>query len=181
MKDKIVQIGDPVLKAIAKPVLKKDITSRKIQSLLATMSRALTKEGFGVALAAPQVGSSLRMFVIAGKVFKPEEMAEEKPAPPDKVFINPEIVRRSKTMQEMTEGCLSVRHKYGSVMRHEKASIKALNERGLPFVYHASGLVAQIFQHELDHLNGVLYSDKAVTLKDDEDWKELREKRAKKK
>jgi peptide deformylase len=150
-----------------------------VQTLLAKMSKILVKESFGVALAAPQVGEPLRVFVVAGKVFKTED-AEKDPIPADKIFINPEFVRQSKGKKEMTEGCLSVRHKYGSVLRHEKASVKAFNERGEVFVYHASGLVAQIFQHEMDHLDGILYTDKAVTIKDDEDWKELREKRAKK-
>ncbi|MBP9710697.1 MAG: peptide deformylase [Candidatus Pacebacteria bacterium] len=177
MNDSIVQIGDPVLKAVAKPVLKKDIASRKIQTLLSKMSKVLAKEGFGVALAAPQVGESLRIFVIAGKVFQPEEMADDKPTPPDRVFINPEFVRVSKATVEMTEGCLSVRHKYGSVVRHEKASVKALNEKGAPFIYHGSGLVAQIFQHEIDHLDGILYIDKAESVTDDENWQSLKEKR----
>lgn len=179
MKDSIVQVGDPVLNKVAKPVLKKDIASRKIQTLISKMSKVLAKEGFGVALAAPQVGEPLRMFVIAGKVFKPEEMADDQPTPPDRVFINPEFVRQSKTTSEMTEGCLSVRHKYGTVIRHEKASVKALNEKGAPFIYHASSLVAQIFQHEIDHLDGILYIDKAETVTDDKDWKELKEKRGK--
>lgn len=178
MKDSIVQVGDPVLRQVAKSVAQKDITSRKITSLLTTMSKVLASEGFGVALAAPQVGVSLRIFVVAGKVFK-SAGSEEETAPEDKVFINPEFIRRSKTTEEMTEGCLSVRHKYGSVVRHQKTSVRALNERGEPFVYHGSGLIAQIFQHEIDHLDGILYIDKAVTLKDDENWQELKEKRGK--
>ncbi len=181
VKDSIVQAGDPVLKTIAAPVQRKDIGGTKLASLIAKMSKTLAKEGFGVAIAAPQVGASLRVFLVAGKVFQPEDALEDAPTPADRVFINPEITRKSRSTKEMTEGCLSVRHKYGSVMRHEKASIKAWDAQGKPFVYHGSGLIAQIFQHEIDHLDGILYIDKAVTLKDDEDWKELKEKRAKNK
>jgi peptide deformylase len=178
VKDSIVQTGAPVLAAVAKPVALKDITSRKVQTLLAKMSKVLAKEGFGVALAAPQVGESVRIFVVAGKVFRAEgEDDADTPAPKDRFFINPEFIRKSKATKEMTEGCLSVRHKYGSVVRHEKTSVRAYNERGERFTYHGSGLLAQIFQHEIDHLNGTLYTEKAVTLKDDEDWKELKEKR----
>ena len=177
MKDPILQTGASVLRQVAEPVAKKDLGSRKLKSLIAKMKKVLDAEGFGVALAAPQVGVSYRIFVIAGKAFRPEDAEEATPNPADKVFINPEFVRKSKSTKEMTEGCLSVRNKYGSVVRHEKASIKALDENGKPFAYHGSDLIAQIFQHEIDHLDGVLYTDKAVTLVDDKDWKELRESR----
>ena len=76
----------------------------------------------------------------------------------------------------MEEGCLSVRHKYGTVVRHEKATVKALDENGKPLTYHGTGLVAHIFQHECDHLDGVLYIDKAVELEEDEDLKSARQK-----
>lgn len=92
------------------------------------------------------------------------------------VFINPEITRLSKKKKEMSEGCLSVRGSYGTVMRHERATVKALDEHGKPFTYHASGLIAHIFQHEVDHLDGILYIDKAVKLEEDEDIPSAREK-----
>lgn len=164
MKDKIVQTGAPVLRQRAKPVPKKDIGSPTLNKLIARMSAILAKEPHGVALAAPQVGSSLRLFVVAGKVFKKEE---DKATPPDRVFINPEIVKKSRTKKEMQEGCLSVRGKYGTVMRHEKASLKAQDKTGKPFIYHGSELVGHIFQHECDHLDGVLYTDKALSVVDD--------------
>lgn len=180
MKDSVVQVGDPVLRAHAKPVAKKDIGSPALRKLLKRMSDALAKEEFGVALAAPQAGESLRLFVVAGRAFvkdEDEESADESaPAPTDKVFINPEILKLSRKKREMSEGCLSVRGKYGTVMRHEKASVRAWDENGKPFTYHGSGLVAHIFQHEMDHLDGILYIDKAVKLEDDEKRAELREK-----
>ena len=177
-RDPVVQAGDPVLRLKAKPVAKKDISLRKISGIIKSMKAVLAKEGFGVAIAAPQIGVSLRIFVVAGKVFKEDEADNN--MLPDRVFINPEIVRVSKSKKEMSEGCLSVRNKYGAVLRHEKASIKAYNEKGEAFIYHGSGLIGQIFQHEVDHLNGILYIDKAVYLIDDKDWKELKEKRIKK-
>ena len=178
MKDPIVQEGEPVLRGKAKPVAKKDISSPKIVKIIARMKKALAKEAFGVALAAPQIGEPLRIFVIAGKVFAQEIKEGEKalPMPPDRVFINPEITRLSRKKIEMSEGCLSVRGKYGTVMRHEKASIKALDENGKAITYHGAGLVGHIFQHECDHLEGVLYTDKAIRLEEDEDMQSARTK-----
>ncbi|MBX4192016.1 peptide deformylase [Candidatus Parcubacteria bacterium] len=171
MKDPIIQEGAQVLRLKAKPVLKKDIESLKVRSLIAKMKKVLAKEEFGVAIAAPQVGESLRIFVVAGRAFREDSEVTM----PDKVFINPELIRLSRKKKEMTEGCLSVRNKYGSVLRHEKASVKALDEQGRAFTYHGSELLGHIFQHEYDHLEGILYIDKAVRLQDDENWQKLGE------
>jgi peptide deformylase len=130
----------------------------------------LAKEEFGVALAAPQVGVSERLFVVAGRAFiadLPEEEREKAPVPPDMVFINPQIIRLSRAKKEMSEGCLSVRGKYGTVLRHVKASVKAQDLGSKTFTYHGTGLIAHIFQHECDHLDGTLYTDKAESLRDD--------------
>lgn len=178
MKDPIIQAQDPILRGKAKPIAKKDIGSKKITEIIARMKKALSKEEFGVALAAPQIGEPLRMFIVAGKVFAPAAAEGETapPPPPDRVFINPEITRLSRKKVEMSEGCLSVRGKYGTVMRHEKTSIKALDEKGKAITYHGADLVGHIFQHECDHLEGVLYTDKAVKLEEDEDLKSARKK-----
>ncbi len=178
MKDPVVQAGDPVLRATAKPVAKKDVGSPKLSKIIARMKKVLAQEEFGVAIAAPQIGEPLRMFVVSGKVFAEEvpEGAEKKPSPPDRVFINPTITRLSRAKQEMSEGCLSVRGKYGTVMRHEKASIKALDETGRTITYHGAELVGHIFQHECDHLDGILYTDKTVQLEEDDDIKSARTK-----
>jgi peptide deformylase len=182
MKDPIVQEGDPVLRAKARPVPHKDIASPAVKKLIAKMKKVLAGEDFGVALAAPQIGESLRIFIIAGKAFATDEERkgfepdEETSALPDKVFINPTLMRLSRKKAEMSEGCLSVRGKYGTVMRHEKASVKAQDEKGKPFVYHGTGLIAHIFQHECDHLDGTLYIDKAVKLEEDADLRSARAK-----
>lgn len=164
-KDPVVQVGSPVLRQIALPVATKDFGTPKLTALLKKMSLLLSKEEFGVALAAPQVGVSSRIFIIAGHVFA--EDAEGAVVPPDKVFINPEIIRLSRKKKEMSEGCLSVRGKYGLVLRHERASVRAQDASGKVFTYHGTGLVAHIFQHECDHLDGVLYVDKAEQLRND--------------
>lgn len=185
-----------MLRAVALPVDKKDIGSPALSKLLKKMSAVLAKEEYGVALAAPQVGEPLRIFVVAGRVFEEDEESsdvnantlrsnvegEQKgshPTPhhhPDMVFINPEITKLSRKKREMSEGCLSVRGKYGTVMRHEKASVRAWDQDGKSFTYNGSGLLSHIFQHEVDHLDGTLYIDKAVKLEDDSKRAELREK-----
>ncbi len=178
MKDHIVQAGDPVLRGIATPVAKKDIGSPRITKIIARMKKALAKETFGVAIAAPQIGESLRIFVVSGRVFIEESADDEEdvPTPPDRVFINPTLSRLSRKKAEMSEGCLSVRGKYGTVLRHEKAGIKALDEAGNKIAYQGSGLIGHIFQHECDHLDGILYIDKVVQLEEDEDMQSAREK-----
>jgi peptide deformylase len=181
-EDPIVQEGTPVLHAKAHPVAPEEISSPKIRALIARMKELLHKEEFGVGLAAPQVGEPLRIFIVSGRAFLPDEEEEEegeekkeKPVPPDMVFINPELVRVSRTQKEMAEGCLSVRGKYGTVMRHEKATVRAQDEHGKTFTYHGTELLAHIFQHEMDHLEGILYIDKAEKVEDEEERGHLRD------
>ncbi len=171
MKDPIVQGGAAVLRQRAMPVLKKDFGSTKLKSIITKMKKALDAEEYGVAIAAPQIGESLRVFVIAEKVFKEtvQEVAAKEKVLMNKplVFINPVLTRLSRKKREMSEGCLSVRGRYGAVLRHEKATITAQDIHGIPFTYHGSGLLAHIFQHEVDHLEGILYIDKATKLADE--------------
>ncbi|MDP2650978.1 MAG: peptide deformylase [bacterium] len=141
-----------ILREIAKPVPIKDIGSKKIASVIARMRKAMRAEKDGVAIAAPQVGESLRIFLVDDKTLNTNK---------DLVFINPELVKLSRKKEEMEEGCLSLRYLYGKVLRSEKATVRALDADGRKFEIGASGLLAQIFQHETDHLNGILFTDKA--------------------
>ncbi|GMU74105.1 MAG: peptide deformylase [Candidatus Campbellbacteria bacterium] len=159
----IVQAEDKVLRAIAQDVPIQDIGSTKLKKILADMQKALAQEPDGVAIAAPQIGVSLRIFVISGKVFAKDIDA---PLPPDRVFINPNITKLSKEREWLEEGCLSVRWKYGEVPRALKATVTAHDENGKKFTLGGSGLLAQIFQHETDHLNGVLFTDTARDVRD---------------
>lgn len=160
MKD-IVQEPHSVLRAVAKPVPVEDISSEEIKDIIQAMKDALATQDDGVAIAAPQIGVSLRIFVVAERVSKRFFKTGG-----DAVFINPEIVRLGKKKEDMSEGCLSVRWKYGYVKRSLTATVRALNEEGHEFVMSASGLLAQIFQHEIDHLNGTLFIDKARDVED---------------
>lgn len=159
---KIVQKDAPVLRQIAGEVPVKDITSKQIKDVITKMQRALSKEDDGVAIAAPQIGVPLRIFVVSGRLLAKNQEEEQ----PDMVFINPEIVKLSRKKQKMEEGCLSVRWLYGQVERSEKATVRAYDERGKAFTKGASGILAQAFQHEIDHLNGILFIDKATDLQD---------------
>ncbi len=157
MKD-IVQEPTPILRAIASPVPVGDIKSARIKQVIADMKASLATQADGVAIAAPQIGHSLRIFVVAQRASK---LLTE-----DTVFINPEFVRIGKKKEELSEGCLSVRWKYGLVKRATSATVRAYNANGNEFVMSGRGLLAQIFQHEIDHLDGVLFIDKATHIQD---------------
>lgn len=170
MTTKILQKNSPVLRKPAKEVRLEDIASEKVQNVIERMKQAVRAEDDGVAIAAPQIGESLRIFVVAGRALA---IMDKKKDPEvneldydDLVFINPEITKLSKKKKAMEEGCLSVRWLYGKVIRSERASIKAYDETGKRIERGASGLLAQIFQHEIDHLDGVLFIDKATDLED---------------
>jgi peptide deformylase len=167
MKKIIVNKDAPVLRMHATPVLIKDIQTKKIQDIIKKMRMVLKKEDDGVAIAAPQIGESLRIFIESSKVADILNKNEDtKNLSSDIVYINPEIVRLSKKKKKVEEGCLSVRWLYGWVERSDKATIRAYDENGKKFQKGASGLQAQIFQHEIDHLNGILFIDKAENLED---------------
>lgn len=154
----ILQAPNDILRAQAKEVAHTDIGSEKVQSIIEKMRSALAGEDDGVAIAAPQIGEALRIFVVSKKAITK--------AKGDIVFINPVVTKLGKKKEKMSEGCLSVRWKYGMVKRATTATVKALNEKGNEFVMSGKGLLAQIFQHETDHLDGVLFVDKATDIED---------------
>lgn len=169
----IVQRTHPILRDKAREVPLSAIGSEKIETILRDMKAALEKEVDGVAIAAPQIDVSLRIFVVSKKALRhiAKKKAEEGTYE-DLVFINPVIIKISKDNKLMEEGCLSIRYAYGKVRRASRATVEAYNEKGERFVRGASGLLAQIFQHEIDHLEGVLFTDKAKSLKEltPEEW-----------
>ena len=130
------------------------------------MKKVLATAQDGVALAAPQIGEPWQIFVVSSKAFEGEDKGEKilSTDKSDLVFINPTIKRTSRAKEKLVEGCLSVRGIYGTTRRHERVSVEAYDERGKKFVRHASGLMAQIFQHEIDHLKGILFIDTAKDL-----------------
>ncbi len=156
----IVSEGNPVLRTPADDVPLSEIQSAPIKKVIADMKKALRSQSDGVGLAAPQIGIPLRIFIVSQKVFNDT-------ATDDFVCINPKIVKYSKEKKWMEgEGCLSVRWVYGKVERSTKVTLRAYNEKGELFERGASGLLAHIFQHEVDHLDGILFIDKAKDLEE---------------
>lgn len=152
----IVQDGAPVLREIAKPVPENLFGSPELEHLVRDMSEALDAFPEGVALAAPQIGISYRLFVV-----RKDRTLPPPSAPEVEVYINPEIVKTSRKRTELDEGCLSVHGVYGTAKRHERVTIKARRPDGSHLSRGAGGLMAQIFEHEIDHLNGILFTDHA--------------------
>lgn len=170
---KIVQKEDRVLRKISKEVPVSSITKPEVQKIISDMNLALDGEYDGAAIAAPQIGLSLRIFIVSRKVFEEEEddwVAVSNPIIkkriPNMVFINPKILKISKDKKLMEEGCLSVRPLFGKVRRATRAVVEAYNERGKKFTIEGSGLLAHVFQHEIDHLEGILFTDKAKDLRE---------------
>ena len=165
MPKKILQKESPLLRKISESVPILSIVSTKIQNIIKEMKTALASQDDGVAIAAPQIGYPLRIFVVSKKVRsiirnkKDDEIEEDRGD--DTIFINPVIKKFSKEKETIEEGCLSVRFLYGKVTRASKVTIEAYDEKGKKFTIGGKGLLAQIFQHETDHLNGILFIDKA--------------------
>ena len=171
----ILQKESPVLRKKAAEVPRSEIGGAKMRKVLKDMSEALFSQDDGVALAAPQIGVSLRVFIVSRAALTlPSELKERrelntrelKRSAGYTVFANPVIIKLSRDKAVLDEGCLSVRPLYGKIKRSKKATVKAYDEHGKLFERGASGLLAQIFQHECDHLDGVLFIDKATDLRE---------------
>ncbi len=171
----IVQDGDTILREVAKAVPEEMFASAELSKLIEDMSEALDQFPEGVALAAPQVGVSWRMFIVRKDRTLPispdTSLGGETPksdlgvSPPQiEVYVNPEIVKTSRKRALADEGCLSVHGVYGTTNRHERVTIKARGADGSHIMRGAGGLMAQIFEHEIDHLNGILFIDHADRL-----------------
>ena len=148
-------LGDPVLRRKAAKVAKIDAS---IQRLIDDMIDSMHAAG-GVGLAAPQIGRSLRVVVIEVPPASPEgEPASSEEKPETIVLINPQIVRRSGH-REVTEGCLSVPGYWADITRSRKVTAKGLDRDGHEIRVKGEDLLAQALEHEVDHVNGVLYVD----------------------
>ena len=155
---KLVPENHPALHAIAEAVTPEEITDGTVTKLVKDMKAALKTyavDGFvAVAIAAPQIGVSKRVFII-------EDQSNDRDSLPSMVAINPEIIKTSKKTHTVGEGCLSIPEYYGTVKRHKNVVLRATDEHGEVFERGAGGLLAQIIQHEYDHLDGILFTDRA--------------------
>jgi len=182
MRTILPQEENPALRKIARAIAIKDIKSKHVRELVDDMKELLSHEEYGVALAAPQLGEPIKLFIVSGRALArdkrntedgPDRKDDEDLKPlPDQVYINPELLKLSRKKNDKHEGCLSIRGQWGVVPRAEKATVRAYDEEGRLFTRGASGFLAHVFQHEMDHLNGILYIDKATELYDDERDKE---------
>jgi peptide deformylase len=162
----IFETPDPVLRQISRPV---DTFDAELKTLVADMFETMYAAP-GIGLAAVQVGVPIRLLVI-----DLQEPAEEggEPVRDPRVFINPEILWHSDEEVPYTEGCLSVPEQYAEVMRPDRIRARWRNEKGESFEEEIDGLLAVCLQHEMDHLNGVLFIDHLSRLKRDMVLKKL--------
>ncbi|MBR2123887.1 MAG: peptide deformylase [Acetobacter sp.] len=153
----------PTLRQKARAVRPDDMADIRVilPSLFATMYKAP-----GIGLAAPQVGISQRFLIIdlGQKEETKEKIPKEDPTPP-LVMINPEIIQESEEMAEREEGCLSLPSQYADVVRPKAIRVRWMTITGETREYEADGLLATCIQHEIDHLNGVLFVDHLSALR----------------
>ena len=154
---KIIKDDDPQLRKVSRTV---DEITPRIITLLDDMKDTLHKAN-GAGLAAPQVGVLRRVVLIETEKGKLYEM------------INPEIIERSDELQHEIEGCLSIPNRWGITERPQKVTVKAMDRNGKYYTLTGTGLLARAICHETDHLDGILYSDKAIRMLSPEEIEEI--------
>ncbi len=153
---KFIELGDPVLRKIAEEVDLKNINSSQLQSLISSLQLLVRIDGVG--LAAPQIGTSLRIFIM----YLPENKNKIRE---QIIVINPKIISVSKKLERDQEGCLSLPGYIGFVVRPQQIKVEFFNEFGQKCQRTFNGFNARIFQHEYDHLEGILYIDRILNKK----------------
>lgn len=145
---KIITQPNPILRKKSAALNFSKISARELKSLIASMAKTMLKTD-GVGLAAPQIGKNVRLAVINSK---------------DGIFclINPKLTKKSWASESAEEGCLSIPGVFGKVKRHKKISLTYYNQEGKKAKLTASGMMARVIQHEVDHLDGILFIDKAI-------------------
>jgi peptide deformylase len=163
---KLVPENNPILHAIAEEISSEEFSDGTVTKIIKDLRSALKSykvDGFtAVAIAAPQIGIGKRVFII-------EDQSKDRDALPSLVAVNPRLTKMSKKTHEVGEGCLSIPEYYGLVRRSTNVTMVAYDEHGKRYERGAGSLLAQIIQHEYDHLDGILFTDRAeqVWHKDD--------------
>ncbi len=147
----IVRLGDPVLRAVARPLGEDLFGARELRRFVKELVDTM-RDAQGVGLAAPQVGASIRVFVFEAKAHQPPV--------PLTVAINPRLELLPGARVEAWEGCLSIPGLRGLVPRHAAVEFSGFDVEGRPFQRRAEGFEARIIQHEMDHLDGIVYLDR---------------------
>ena len=161
----VVAYGDPVLRKVAKEI---DANYPDLDKLIANMKQTMYNAS-GVGIAAPQIGKSIRLFVIDATPFAEDEdlTQEERDQLKDfnKVFINPKVIKEEGDEWAFSEGCLSIPDIREDVFRQENVTFEYQDEKFETHQQTLTGIAARVFQHEYDHLEGVLFTDKLSSLK----------------
>ncbi|MEX1298376.1 MAG: peptide deformylase [Desulfotignum sp.] len=157
----LLQIVTYPEKSLSLPSEKVDIIDDEVRQLIQDMGETMFHES-GIGLAAPQVGVNKRILVYDAKAQDPDDDGLE---PKIVALINPEIIQASGSQLSENEGCLSVVDFRADVKRYEQVTVRAQDMDGHPLEFDAHGLMAVIMQHEIDHLDGILFIDRISTLK----------------
>jgi peptide deformylase len=147
---KIITRPNPILRKKSTEISPEAIKSREFKSLVSSMEKTMIKTD-GVGLAAPQIGKNIRL-VVAN--FKDGIIC----------LINPKLIKKSWARELGQEGCLSIPGVFGKVKRHKKISLIYFDKNGKKIKLSAEGMMARVLQHEIDHLDGILFIDKAVEI-----------------
>jgi peptide deformylase len=150
----ISKLGDPVLRQVASPI--EAIQSPEIQRLIDDLIETV-RQSNGVGIAAPQVGESMQLMIVASH---PTPRYPHAPTMAPIALINPKILRHSMQMVKDWEGCLSVPGQRGLVPRYLSVEVAYLDRTGQPQQIELTGFVARIFQHEYDHFQGIVFLDR---------------------
>ncbi len=155
---KLVPENNPVLHSVAEEITAEEFTDGTVKKIISDLRKAIKTyevDGFtAVAIAAPQIGVGKRVFMI-------EDQSKDKDRLPTVIAVNPRFLKISKKTHLVGEGCLSIPDRYGLVRRATNVTLEAQDENGVTFTRGAGGLLAQIMQHEYDHLDGILFIDRA--------------------
>lgn len=157
---KTTQLGNPVIRQRSRKV--EDVNAASVRKVIKDLTDSMRHNNL-VGMAAPQIGKGLRIFVTEIRKTKIRKNISKKLLSPLRVYINPMIVSKSKKLAKGWEGCGSVAsaNLFGMVERADKVTVEALDEDGKKFRLEAEGLLARVIQHEVDHLNGIVFTDKA--------------------
>ena len=170
MSFELLQLGHPHLRLLAKPI--DDVRDPTIQTFIDDLLLFVEEVG-GMGIAAPQVDVSLQLFIMASK---PNSRYPRAPVMPQTVVINPEIIASATEQEKGWEGCLSVPGLRGLVPRATHIKVRYLTREGDTVETGYDGFIARIFQHELDHLRGTLFTDRVesnLDLMAEQEWQRM--------
>lgn len=166
----IREMGDPVLRQEAREVTLEELRGKELQRLIDDMIETM-RAANGAGLAAPQVGASLRIAVIEVRPGNPRY--PYKPPIPLTVIVNPELTPLDEAKFATNEGCLSMPNVRGDLERFENVGVRYLDRHGEPHSETRRGLTAGTFQHEVDHLDGILFVDRMADMRSLSTWEEF--------